>query len=131
MVTVGLSSDGRRHVQQRSPATCFNDPQQGGQTCPTGQLAIVMDDEIVTLPDGQRRRTSPTQVSITGNFSESEARSLARVLDRGAFPVQVHAETVQTVSATLGEDSMTGGDLRRPRRRRARAARCWPTSTGG
>ena len=28
------------------------------------------------------------------------------MLDRGAFPVQVHAETVQTVSATLGEDSM-------------------------
>ena len=85
--------------------TCFTDPRQGGQTCPTGQLAIVMDDEIVTAPTVNAENFAD-EVSITGNFSESEARELARVLDRGAFPVQVHAETVQTVSATLGEDSL-------------------------
>jgi preprotein translocase subunit SecD len=64
-----------------------------------------MDDEIITHPT-VNAASFPGEVSITGNFSESEARELARVLDRGAFPVQVHAETVQTVSATLGEDSM-------------------------
>ena len=49
-------------------------------------------------------------VTISGEgasaFAESEARSLARVLDRGAFPVQVRTESVQTVSPTLGEDSL-------------------------
>jgi preprotein translocase subunit SecD len=103
-VTVDLSAEGSGTFNQLADA-CFNDPLQGGQTCPTGQLAIVMDDEIVTYPQ-VRQANFPGEVSITGNFSESEARDLARVLDRGAFPVQVHAETVQTVSATLGEDSM-------------------------
>ena len=103
-VTVGLSSTGSGSFNSLA-SSCFNDPQQGGQTCPTGQLAIVMDDEIITHPT-VNAASFPGEVSITGNFSESEARELARVLDRGAFPVQVHAETVQTVSATLGEDSM-------------------------
>ena len=104
MVTVGLSADGSGTFNNLA-STCYNDPQQGGQTCPTGQLAIVMDDEIVTAPTVNAPSFTDT-VQISGSFSESEARELARVLDRGAFPVQVHAETVQTVSATLGEDSM-------------------------
>ena len=48
----------------------------------------------------------PDRVTISGNFKESEARSLARVLNRGAFPVNVEAQNVQTVSPTLGSDSM-------------------------
>jgi preprotein translocase subunit SecD len=103
-VVVGLSATGSTAFNALASA-CFDDPQQGGQTCPTGQLAIVMDEEIITYPRVNARNFQD-EVSITGSFSESEARELARVLDRGAFPVQVHAETVQTVSATLGEDSM-------------------------
>ena len=45
-------------------------------------------------------------VSITGSFGEDEARSLARVLNRGAFPVDVEVRRVETVSPTLGEDSL-------------------------
>ncbi len=101
MVTVTLSDEGAGTFRSIA-GQCFNDPLQGGQTCPTGQLAIVMDDEIVTYPRVNDPNFSDGRVSITGSFGESEARSLARVLDRGAFPVQVHAETVQTVSATLG-----------------------------
>ena len=101
MVTVDLSETGGPTFNQLATA-CFN----AQQTCPTSQLAIVMDGEIVTYPRVQQA-FFPGEVSITGTFSESEARSLARVLDRGAFPVDVHAENVQTVSATLGKDSMT------------------------
>ena len=45
-------------------------------------------------------------VSITGSFTEGEARSLARVLNRGAFPAKVEAQRVDTVSPTLGKDSL-------------------------
>jgi preprotein translocase subunit SecD len=48
----------------------------------------------------------PDNVQITGMDGEDEARSLARVLNRGAFPVNVEAQTVQTVSPTLGQDSL-------------------------
>jgi preprotein translocase subunit SecD len=44
-------------------------------------------------------------------MDESEARSLARVIDRGAFPVRVEPATVQTVSPTLGQDSLTASVL--------------------
>ena len=57
-------------------------------------------------------------MQITGAFTEGEARSLARVLNRGAFPVNVEAQTVQTVSPTLGSDSLRGGRDLRDRRRR-------------
>ncbi len=45
-------------------------------------------------------------MQITGDFEEGEARSLARVLNRGAFPTDVEVRRVDTVSPTLGEDSM-------------------------
>ena len=64
-----------------------------------------MDDIIQSAPSVQQPYF-PDGVTISGNFSESEARSLARVLNRGAFPIQVEAQNVQTVSATLGQDSM-------------------------
>ena len=45
-------------------------------------------------------------MSITGSFAEGEARSLARVLNRGAFPADVEVQRVETVSPTLGQDSL-------------------------
>ena len=54
--------------------------------------------------------------------SEGDARSLARVLNRGAFPVNVEAQTVQTVSPTLGQDSLQASVIAGIGRRGARAA---------
>ena len=45
-------------------------------------------------------------MSISGSFTEGEARSLSRVLNRGAFPTQVEVRRVDTVSPTLGKDSL-------------------------
>ncbi|MFM8846435.1 MAG: preprotein translocase subunit SecD, partial [Actinomycetota bacterium] len=45
-------------------------------------------------------------VDITGSFSESEAKDLARVLKSGALPVRLEVQAVQTVSPTLGKDSL-------------------------
>jgi preprotein translocase subunit SecD len=78
---------------------------QGLETCPSHQLAIVLDNVIQSAPVVQQPNF-PDNVQITGMDSEGEARSLARVLNRGAFPVNVEAQTVQTVSPTLGQDSL-------------------------
>jgi preprotein translocase subunit SecD len=78
---------------------------QGLETCPSRQLAIVLDNVIQSAPVVQQPNF-PDNVQITGMDSEGEARSLARVLNRGAFPVNVEAQTVQTVSPTLGQDSL-------------------------
>jgi preprotein translocase subunit SecD len=50
-------------------------------------------------------------VTITGNFSEREARDLALSLRYGALPVQFDTEqqTVQSVSPTLGKDQLRAG----------------------
>ncbi len=99
-VDVDLSSDGKTTFNNLA-SECYNRQ----ATCPTGQLAIVLDDIIQSAPTVQQS-FFPDRVTISGSFKESEARSLARVLNRGAFPVNVQAQNVQTVSATLGSDSM-------------------------
>jgi len=45
-------------------------------------------------------------VAISGSFTRSEADSLASVLNRGAFPVEVEAQEARTVSASAGADSL-------------------------
>ncbi len=77
----------------------------GTENCPSKQLAIVLDDVVQSAPIVQAPSFSGS-VSISG-MNESEARSLARVIDRGSFPVRVEPATVQTVSPTLGQDSLT------------------------
>ena len=80
---------------------CFN----GLGSCPSRQLAIVLDGIVQSAPVVQAPSFSG-EVSITGQFAEEEARSLARVLNRGAFPVDVEVQRVETVSPTLGQDSL-------------------------
>lgn len=74
-------------------------------TCSTGQLAIVLDGVVQSAPSVNQPNFDE-QVSITGTFTEDEARSLARVLNRGAFPVEVEAQEARTVSASAGGDSL-------------------------
>lgn len=77
----------------------------GSTTCPSRQLAIVLDDVIQSAPVVQQP-SFPDNVQISGNFEESEVRSLARVLNRGAFPVAVEQQRVETLSASAGKNSM-------------------------
>ncbi len=99
-VTVDLRSDGEA-AWNLLASQC----NQGASSCPSRQLAIVLDDIIQSAPTVNEPFFSGS-VQITGSFSEGEARSLARVLNRGAFPVNVEAQSVQTVSPTLGGDSL-------------------------
>lgn len=86
-------------------AECF----AGGQTCPSKQLAIVLDSRVVSAPTIQQASFQRDQIQISGSFSESEAKDLALVLRYGALPVTLEPQTVQTVSPTLGSDSLRAG----------------------
>ncbi len=100
VVNVDLRDDGQA-VWNALARECFN----ATTVCPSQQLAIVLDDVIQSAPV-VRTPDFPGSVQISGSFSESEVRSLARVLNRGAFPVPVEQQRVETVSATAGKDSL-------------------------
>lgn len=100
VVNVDLRSDGQI-IWNGLAQQCFNRT----STCPSGQLAIVLDDVIQSAPTVQTDNF-PGSVQISGNFTEDEVRSLARTLNRGAFPVPVEQERVETVSPTAGRDSL-------------------------
>ena len=82
---------------------------QDQTVCPTGQLAIVLDSEVVSAPSISQPSYERDQIQISGSFDQSEAKDLALVLRYGSLPVNLEAQTVQTVSATLGEDSLQAG----------------------
>jgi preprotein translocase subunit SecD len=80
---------------------CFS----GTSSCPTRRMAIVLDGVVQSAPTVNQPSFSGG-VDITGNFQESEAKDLARVLKSGALPVRLEVQAVQTVSPTLGDDSL-------------------------
>ena len=83
-------------------AQCYS----GTEACPTRQLAIVLDGEVISAPVVEQPSFAGGNVQISGDFSESEARDLAKILQFGAVPVKFEAPTAQAVSATLGKDSL-------------------------
>ena len=83
----------------------------GGADCPTKAIAIILDGEVISAPTVQTPTFDNGSVQISGSFSETEAQDLARVLQFGAVPVKFDIPTVQTVSASLGEDSLRAAVL--------------------
>jgi preprotein translocase subunit SecD len=86
-------------------AECF------GRTgdCSTGRLAIVLDGQVVSAPTIQTPNFDRSNISITGNFSEDEARNLGLVLRYGSLPVELETLQLRTVSATIGDDVLRAG----------------------
>ncbi|MDQ3991721.1 MAG: protein translocase subunit SecD [Actinomycetota bacterium] len=72
------------------------------------QLAIILDRRVESAPNIEQE-ISGGQGQITGDFTEEEARNLALVLRYGALPVELTADQVQTVSPTLGQESLQQG----------------------
>lgn len=100
-------------------AECY----EGTATCPpsgglTGQIAVVLDGRVISAPAVQPDNRAQgvgfqpfqaDQISISGGFKEDEARELTKFLNYGALPVDLEPQAVQTVSATLGKDSLRAG----------------------
>jgi len=72
------------------------------------QLAIILDREVKSAPTIQSPITNGSG-EITGSFSESDSKNLALVLNQGALPVELTRQNVETVSPTLGKQSLHQG----------------------
>ena len=76
------------------------------------QFAIVLDGVVESAPSFRLATfdRASTIIDHPGTASrEREAKDLALVLRYGALPVELEPQTVQTVSATLGKDSLHAG----------------------
>ncbi len=101
-VTVDLRDGSQgRDIWNSIASQCFSRT----ESCPTGQLGIELDGTIQSAPT-MNTTNFTTGVEISGDFTESDARNLARVLNSGALPVQLQLESVENVSPTLGKDSL-------------------------
>ncbi|MGI9018284.1 MAG: protein translocase subunit SecD [Euzebya sp.] len=82
---------------------------------PQRELAIVLDNIVEQAPPVAQEIVCGT--GITGGTAvvqargESDAKSLALVLKAGALPIQLDFGTFQTISPTLGRDSLNAGLL--------------------
>jgi preprotein translocase subunit SecD len=91
-------------------AQCYN----GDPTCPAvapnkGQLAIVLDSEVLSAPSINEPTFERDRIQISGDFTEAEAKSLAVALRFGSLPIELQAQQAETVSATLGKGALKAG----------------------
>ncbi|MGI9595214.1 MAG: protein translocase subunit SecD, partial [Acidimicrobiales bacterium] len=91
-------------------ALCFLGNQE---VCPTGQLAVVLDHQVISAPSINAGSFGRDQIVISGGsqnpFEEEEARRLAEALRFGALPLELVAQETRTVSATIGQDVLRSG----------------------
>ncbi|MGH3825120.1 MAG: protein translocase subunit SecD [Pseudonocardiaceae bacterium] len=73
------------------------------------QAAFTLDSDVVSAPRINNAILPGQQTSITGNFTQAEARNLAVALKYGSLPLSFEASESETVSATLGLASLHAG----------------------
>jgi preprotein translocase subunit SecD len=59
------------------------------ETCPTGQVAIVLDSEVLSAPTVQAPSFGRGDIVIAGSFTEEEAKDLAVALRYGSLPTSL------------------------------------------
>lgn len=96
----------------------FNECYAGKPNCPPirtgdggtqrGAIAMVLDGNVISAPtvNAIDLPKNPNGFVITGNFTHKTASELALQLRYGALPVEFQPATLETVSATLGSNSM-------------------------
>jgi preprotein translocase subunit SecD len=81
--------------------------------CPTGQIAITLDGEVLSAPRIQPQQATFTpftdSVSISGSFDQDSATNVATALKYGALPVELEQQSTQDISATIGLDALHAG----------------------
>jgi preprotein translocase subunit SecD len=82
-------------------------------TSPLDDIAIVLDGNIVSAPQTEGAITGGSAQITGGNpgFSQTQATSLANVLNYGALPLSFKELSVESVTPTLGHDQLTAGLL--------------------
>jgi preprotein translocase subunit SecD len=74
------------------------------------EVAIELDGVVQSAPKINPGITGQN-VTISGTFTSKQAHQLALVLRYGSLPVQLVAQTAQSVSPTLGKDQLRAGIL--------------------
>jgi SecD/SecF fusion protein len=110
IVTLGFTSEGRKKF-----ADITRDLANQGRLA--GELrtfAIILDGQLVSNPSIDYNRY-PTGIDgrggaeIQGDFSQSEADTLAKQINSGALPITLEVISQKQVSATLGKQSLRQG----------------------
>ncbi|WP_030268519.1 protein translocase subunit SecD [Streptomyces sp. NRRL B-24484] len=78
------------------------------QASPANQFAIVLDGKVVSHPYVSQSITGGS-ATISGSFSQEDAKGLANVLSYGALPLTFDMSDVTTVSPQLGGDQLQAG----------------------
>ncbi|GAA2645071.1 protein translocase subunit SecD [Dactylosporangium fulvum] len=73
------------------------------------QVAVVLDNEVVSAPTIQS--VIPGDAEISGTFNKSSAELLASQLQYGALPLSFESQDAQSISATLGSSHLEAGVL--------------------
>ncbi|WP_131767197.1 protein translocase subunit SecD [Candidatus Protofrankia californiensis] len=73
------------------------------------QVAIVLDGVVQSAPTTNDRIAGDAQIS--GSFTQSSAQDLANVLRYGALPLAFEQSSAESISPTLGQDSLNAGLL--------------------
>ena len=106
VVNLDLSGEGAdKFAKMTGELACKQDVQR--------QLAIVLDGAVISHPpvaDDVQCNVGITggQAQITG-LTEAEAKELAPLIATGALPLTLEVQNRQTVSPTLGADSLRAG----------------------
>lgn len=111
-VNLSLNDDGARKFQEITKEAAqypIGDPRR--------QIAIVLDGKVISSP--QVAETVDPNLGIAGGTAvitlgagdnqQTEAQDLAVVLRYGSLPIAFERDQVQSVSATLGSDSLRSG----------------------
>ncbi len=70
------------------------------------QIAIVLDDEVVSAPGVNNGAITGGRSSISGNFSTQEAGDLANVLEVGKLPTKVKSIQESLIGPSLGAENI-------------------------
>jgi preprotein translocase subunit SecD len=73
-----------------------------------GTFAIVLDGNVISYA-GVNEPILDGNAQITGDFTESEARSLANSLKYGALPIKFAKPTVETIGPSLAGNQLSAG----------------------
>jgi SecD/SecF fusion protein len=71
------------------------------------EVAIVLDDEVVTTPSVNEGAITGGNTRISGSFDIQEAQDLANILEVGKLPAKTKVIQESTVGPSLGKDNIT------------------------
>jgi SecD/SecF fusion protein len=105
-ITVDINFNSAGANEWSKITTAANNVYVSNPTSPLAQIAIFLDNDILTAPVVQGGGQS-NQTQITGGFTSDSATQLANLISAGALPAEITTVASTTVSATLGQQSVT------------------------